>query len=344
MPTPLPTPSGRFHQPAGVPAGEEVTVPLRQTPDAVSGSNDPTMMATPVRTASIPAAAGVTGATAAPSTTLPVNEPARARKWPAIALTAAAVIIVLAAGVGALMLLQGSQPAELPAPPPPPVLAAEPAPPAAVPGPEAPPNPAASALLPSTTTSPPPQTPAPGANAPVDAARGAARTSTPPANPAAADPPPAVETLPPATVPPPPVTGEAAAPAASDPLLTFPDVKLYSVTNGKNTSDRDALLSFAGGQLLVMPKSGGAPLVTLPYGTITRATYVKARDPKWDRALPGPPEGVDVGSFLRQGRHWLVLQGADHYQILRLEDNNVTHILSAIEARTGVKVDRPKSD
>jgi hypothetical protein len=121
-------------------------------------------------------------------------------------------------------------------------------------------------------------------------------------------------------------------------------VKLYSVTNGKNTSDRDALLSFAGGQLLVMPKSGGAALVTLPYGTITRATYVKARDPKWDPALPGPPEGVDVGSFIRQGRHWLVLQGPGHYEILRLEDNNVTHILSAIEARTGVKVDRPKSD
>jgi serine/threonine-protein kinase len=341
---PMPTPSGRFHQPAAVPAGEEVTVPLRQTPDVVSGSNDPTMMATPVRTASLPAAADVTGANAASSTTPPVSEPPRAGKRPAIALVAAAIIIVLAAGVGALMLLQGSQPAELPAPPPPPpVLAAEPAPPAAVPGPEAA-NPAASASLPSTTTSPRPQTPAPGANAPVDGARGAARAGTPPANPAAAVPPPAVETLPPATVPPPPVTGEAAAPASSDPLLTFPDVKLYSVTNGKNTSDRDALLSFAGGQLLVMPKSGGAALVTLPYGTITRATYVKARDPKWDPALPGPPEGVDVGSFIRQGRHWLVLQGPGHYEILRLEDNNVTHILSAIEARTGVKVDRPKSD
>jgi hypothetical protein len=258
-------------------------------------------------------------------------------------IAAAVIIIVLAAGVGALMLLQGSEPAELPAPPPPPVLAAEPAPPAALPEAEAPPNPAASASLPSTTTSPRPQTPASGANAPVDAARGAARAGTPPANPAAADPPPAVETLPPATVPP-PVTSEAADPAASDPLLTFPDVKLYSVRNGKNTSDRDALLSFAGGQLLVMPKSGGAALVTLPYGTITRATYVKARDPKWDPALPGPPAGVDVGSFIRQGRHWLVLQGPGHYEILRLEDNNFTHILSAIEARTGVKVDRPKSD
>ena len=130
----------------------------------------------------------------------------------------------------------------------------------------------------------------------------------------------------------------------NDPLLTFPNVKLYTVTTGKKTNDRDALLNFAGGQLLVMPETGGAAMATLPYRTITRATYVKARDPRWDATLPGPPDGVDVGSFMRQGRHWLVLQGPDHYQILRLEDDNFARILSTLEERAGVKIDRQKSN
>ena len=121
-------------------------------------------------------------------------------------------------------------------------------------------------------------------------------------------------------------------------------MKLYTVTKGKSTSDRDALLNFAGGQLLVMPKTGGAAMATLPYRRITRATYVKARDPKWDPTLPAPPAGVDVGSFMRGGRHWLVLQGADHYEILRLEDNNFSRILATFEERTGMKIDRPKGD
>ena len=343
MPTPMPLPSGQFYQPAAMPAGEEATVPLLRTPPhLISGANDPTMMATPVGIASIPAAAGLTSAPAASSTTAAPSAPARAKRRLVIALIAGAGIIVVAGGIGAVMMLQGGQPSELPVPPPPSVSAAE------LPGPaglDALPSPAVSPPIPSTTPTPParPQTLAPGTSSPVDPARGASRVGTPPANPVADDTAPAgAAVAPPPT--PPADTGGAATPVASDPLLTFPDVKLYTVTNGRNTNDRDALLSFAGGQLLVMLKSGGAAVATLPYGTITRATYVKARDPKWDPALPGPPEGVDVGSFLRQGRHWLVLQGPDHYEILRLEDNNFTRILSTIEERTGVKVDRPKSD
>jgi hypothetical protein len=131
-------------------------------------------------------------------------------------------------------------------------------------------------------------------------------------------------------------------PMDSDPLATFTDVKLLEIS-GKRGTDRDAILNFGGGQLLIMPRSGGAAMATLPYKRITRATYVRARDPKWNTALPSPPEGLDVGSFMRTARHWLVLQGPDHYEVLRLEDDNVTRILGAFEARTGIKIDRPKS-
>jgi hypothetical protein len=135
-------------------------------------------------------------------------------------------------------------------------------------------------------------------------------------------------------------TGATMPPMDSDPLATFTDVKLLEIS-GKRGTDRDAILNFGGGQLLIMPRSGGAAMATLPYKRITRATYVRARDPKWNTALPSPPEGLDVGSFMRTARHWLVLQGPDHYEVLRLEDDNVTRILGAFEARTGIKIDRP---
>ena len=79
--------------------------------------------------------------------------------------------------------------------------------------------------------------------------------------------------------------------------MAFTNVKLY-VVNGNRTNDRDVLINFANGQIAVLPKGGGEVMGSLPYGNIAKATYVKARNPKWDTALPSPPEGLDVGSFL----------------------------------------------
>jgi len=112
--------------------------------------------------------------------------------------------------------------------------------------------------------------------------------------------------------------------------------------NGKRTRDVDVVLNFVGGQIMVMPRSGGAPLAALPYSKIAHATYVRARDPKWAPKLAAPPADVDFGSMIRTPRHWLVLQGAENYAILRPEDNTVTRLLETFEARTGVKIDRAK--
>jgi hypothetical protein len=135
----------------------------------------------------------------------------------------------------------------------------------------------------------------------------------------------------------------AAAAAPPETLVAFNNVKLYEVS-GKRSNDRDVLLNFTGGQISVLPKDGGEAISTLPYRSITKATYVKARDPKWDTSLLSPPEGLDVGSVFRQSRHWLVLQLPDRFAILRLEDNNFARILETFEARTGLRLDRPQSN
>ena len=145
----------------------------------------------------------------------------------------------------------------------------------------------------------------------------------------------------PGTVPP-PASPPVAPPPANDPLVAFTNVKLY-VVSGNRANDRDVLINFANGQIAVLPKDGGEAMGTLPYSSITKATYVKARDPKWDTALPSPPEGLDVGSFLRQQRHWLVVQTGTGFTILRLEDNNVLRVVDTFASRTGKPVDRPRT-
>jgi len=140
---------------------------------------------------------------------------------------------------------------------------------------------------------------------------------------------------------PPPASAAVAVDTAADAVLaTFPNVKFFAVVDGKRTNDRDVVLNFVNGQVHVMPKNGGQPIAAVPYRRILRATYSLGRDPKWDESLPGPPAGIDVGSFMRQTKHWLVVQGAESYAMLRLEDNNFKQILETFELRTGLKVDR----
>jgi hypothetical protein len=127
----------------------------------------------------------------------------------------------------------------------------------------------------------------------------------------------------------------------NDPLATFPNVKIY-VVEGKRATDRDVLLNFSGGQVMVMPKTGGEAIATLSYKKILKATYTVARDPKWDTSLPGPPDGLDVGTFMRTNRHWLVVQGSERFAVLRLDESNVRQVLETFEARTGLKVERLK--
>ena len=142
-------------------------------------------------------------------------------------------------------------------------------------------------------------------------------------------------------------TPAAAGAAAAPPVVAetheaFPNVKL-AIVNGQKTSDRDVLLNFFAGQITAIPKNGGEPIFAVPYKNLQHATYVHARDPRWDETLPGPPKDLDVGGLLRTSKHWLVLQGETFF-ILKLEDSNIIRVLQVIESRTGLAVARPKGE
>jgi hypothetical protein len=126
--------------------------------------------------------------------------------------------------------------------------------------------------------------------------------------------------------------------AANDALATFPGVRLYTVAD-KRTNNREVIVNFVGGQVLVMPRAGGDAIATVPYSRIKGATYTRGRDPKWDPTLPGP-EGIDAGGVFRGASHWLVVQGAESYAVIRMEDRNFQQIISTLETRTGITVVR----
>jgi serine/threonine-protein kinase len=332
-----PMPSGTFPMPSGSyprmqtstssyasPSTQETVVALGTSPGMISAATDPTMVA-PSGATQIPA--GVkTAAPASPNATVTAKKP-----MPVMLIAGGAVALIAVAVVG-YMMTRGRNTGEPPATTP----SAE-ATPAATPG--------GDAL-------------ATGVTDPATTAANAAPTSTavPGATPAASPKPGAPTPTPGAVVAGKPTVspvvdagraGAAGAPPvdpAVDTPVTFPDVKLYEV-DGKKVVDKDALLNFGNGQMMIMPRTGGAAIATLPYKRITSGTYIKARSPKWDPALSFPA-GVDAGSFssmiVRTSRHWLVLQGMDHSEIFRLEDSNFERVLEAVETRTKIKIDRPK--
>lgn len=138
-------------------------------------------------------------------------------------------------------------------------------------------------------------------------------------------------------------TAQPPAPAVDDTLLAVTDVRVL-VLDGKKANDQEALLNFGGGQIVVLNRRSGTPVATLPYRSILSATYIRARDPRWNTSFASPPDGLDVGGMLRTSKHYLTLQAKDSFQILRLEDSNVVRVLQAVEARTGVTIDRPRSN
>jgi eukaryotic-like serine/threonine-protein kinase len=196
------------------------------------------------------------------------------------------------------------------------------------------------------TPSAPPVTPPSGA----DDGRARGTVSVPPAPPPVVPVPPVGTSTPPVPTPTAPGTPSTAAPKsggregkgapAADPVIRYDRLKQLLV-KGRSGEERDVLLFFGNGAMsLVAMNDQGAGAV--PYKDLVAATYVRAKDPKWDTTLPGPPTNLDVpGGMFRAARHWLVIQTKGSYAILRLEDSNWASIVGAIEARTGIKVARP---
>ena len=105
--------------------------------------------------------------------------------------------------------------------------------------------------------------------------------------------------------------------------------------------------------LTVMDGEAGRPLHSLPYESITSINYSHSRDPLW--ASPAGPAPIirATGGVLRAfgfavNRDWvsLITGTSVRFVVLRIADDDVTHLLSALQDRTHRTVRRlePKRD
>jgi eukaryotic-like serine/threonine-protein kinase len=149
-----------------------------------------------------------------------------------------------------------------------------------------------------------------------------------------------------------PLTTPAPSPAAAPVPDTVPvrteavnpflfDAKAVVVDAGKNR-ERDVVVRMADGQVTVTEKNH-ALLTTVPYQTLLGVNYSNSKQPLWNSPA-GPAEVVKVEGgafgFLKGGRNWLVLRTKESSVVLRVDDEDLHKVMSAMEERTGVKVER----
>ena len=115
----------------------------------------------------------------------------------------------------------------------------------------------------------------------------------------------------------------------------------YLAVDGSRTSTSDVLVQFSDGDISLLAPDGNAAQTSMSYQEIAKATYVREKDPKWDPAFSAPAGKIDVPGVLGRARHWLVLQGAGRYLILRLDGEDRLDVLKAFEERAGIVIDRP---
>jgi hypothetical protein len=124
-------------------------------------------------------------------------------------------------------------------------------------------------------------------------------------------------------------------------VQNFGDVKTL-VLDGTKSREVDALLSLEPGSLIVRSKSDGAVLRAVPYTSIAAATYARARRPRGQNVpdAASVPDNAGGAGLFGGARHWLTLQLANEFVVIRLEDRNVIPVLNGLEARTGNKIVR----
>ena len=124
--------------------------------------------------------------------------------------------------------------------------------------------------------------------------------------------------------------------------MTFDDVRVL-VKSGDRTRELTGVLSLGNGQVAILDKPGGTPLVSLPYSSLTGAAFSRSKQPKWKDADGKDVEAkVDIGrlGFFRSDRNWVILFSHGEPTFIRIEDGSLRTVLPAIESHAGVKVRR----
>jgi serine/threonine protein kinase len=297
----------------------------------------------PTLTPHLMAKPGVPGSVASASAPAPAPAPApaaattRARRLRLAALAAAAVLL-LAAVPAAIIISRGRAPsgdatsgtAPSAAPSADSVAKPSDAPPAPAPVPE----PASASAAAPAAAAVPEVSPARGSTAPAVPAPRVAKTDPkrPRASPVAETPP----ATPTPTPPPAPPT------SAVVPTVAFTKLKLLVIDDGK-ARDRDASLRLGADTFLVM--DGDTTISTTQYRDVIGLFHSHSREPKWVTPNGTGVPIAKVGgkfSFLKDTPDWVTVRTKEQFIPLRVPGRDLARVVAELEARTGIKVIRPR--
>lgn len=119
----------------------------------------------------------------------------------------------------------------------------------------------------------------------------------------------------------------------------------------KKPIQRAGIVIFDGESVRVVARRGALTVSQLRYDSITAATYSRSKHPRWKAGTGvavaagaglAPPVGIVALPvfFAKAKHHWLTLQAEGDFMALRLSKKNYDLVLTAVQAATGVEVER----
>jgi hypothetical protein len=119
--------------------------------------------------------------------------------------------------------------------------------------------------------------------------------------------------------------------------LSYP-VKLV-VSEGEKIKEQDAALIFDSGRLVVRSRGSALDLKAFPYSAIRTVAYSYSSHPLY-RTSSGPTAIFAIPLFFVKGKkHWLSIRAGEDFGVVRMEKENYTSIISALELRAGLDVE-----
>jgi hypothetical protein len=96
-------------------------------------------------------------------------------------------------------------------------------------------------------------------------------------------------------------------------------------------------------EISIVGREGGPTIASVPTSSLQSIFYARSKQPRWRDANGQPVESkIDLGrmGFLRGERNWVILLTGGEPVIFRIEDSAMRTVLSALQDRTGKKIDR----
>jgi hypothetical protein len=128
--------------------------------------------------------------------------------------------------------------------------------------------------------------------------------------------------------------------------IFFDEIELL-VQNGKEVNEKSVRVEFFTDSLIINSKNGKLTK-TFRYADIKNAEYSYSKNPRWKTGLGlgaasilFPPlifVALPLG-FTKHRRHWVTIQTADDYAVLKLSKSNRKIFIPTFETKSGVTVE-----